>query len=61
MKCIYNTLLDDFVYDGMKYIKVKEGCTNDNDTILLLLRTYCSLNNDKKLEALLKRKTEEKE
>lgn len=61
MKCIYNTLLDDFVYDGMKYIKVKEGCTNDNDTILFLICTYCSLNHDKKLEALLTGKTEKKE
>lgn len=61
MKCIYNTWLDDFVHDGMKYVKVKEECANDNDIILLLLRTYCSLNHDKKLEALLTRKTEEKE
>lgn len=53
MKCIYNTWLDDFVYDGMKYVKVKEECANDNDIILLLLCTYCSLKHDKKLEALL--------
>lgn len=59
MKCIYNTWLNDLVIDGMKYVKVKEECANDNDIILLLLRTYCSLNHDKKLEALFKRKTEE--
>ncbi len=53
MKCIYNTWLDDLVIDGMKYVKVKEECANDNDIILLLLCTYCSLKNDKKLEALL--------
>ncbi len=53
MKCIYNTWLDDLVIDGMKYVKVKEECANDNDIILLLLCTYCSLNHDKKLEALL--------
>ena len=53
MKCIYNTWLDDLVIDGMKYVKVKEGCANDNDIILLLLCTYCSLNHDEKLEALL--------
>ena len=53
MKCIYNTWLDDIVIDGMKYVKVKEECANDNDIILLLLRTYCSLNHDEKLEALL--------
>ena len=56
MKCIYNTWLDDLVIDGMKYVKVKEECANDNDIILLLLCTYCSLNHDKKLEALLTRK-----
>ena len=56
MKCIYNTWLDDLVIDGMKYVKVKEECANDNDIILLLLRTYCSLNHDEKLEALLTRK-----
>lgn len=61
MKCIYNTWLDDFVHDGMKYIKVKEECANDNDIILFLLCTYCSLNHDEKLEALLTGKTEEKE
>ena len=61
MKCIYNTWLDDFVYDGMKYVKVKEGRANDNDIILFLLCTYCSLKHDKKLEALLTGKTEEKE
>lgn len=53
MKCIYNTWLDDFVHDGMKYVKVKEECVDDNDTILLLLCVYCTLENDKKLEALL--------
>lgn len=53
MKCIYSTWLNDFVIDGLKYVKIKEGCTNDNDIILLLLCTYCSLNHDKKLEALL--------
>lgn len=53
MKCIYNTWLDDLVIDGMKYVKVKEERANDNDIILLLLCTYCSLNHDKKLEALL--------
>ena len=53
MKCIYNTWLDDIVIDGLKYVKVKEECANDNDIILLLLRTYCSLNHDEKLEALL--------
>ena len=53
MKCIYNTWLDDFVHDSMKYVKVKEECENDNDTILLLLCTYCILEHDKKLEALL--------
>ena len=53
MKCIYNTWLDDLVIDGMKYVKVKEECANDNDIILLLLCTYCNLNHDKKLEALL--------
>ena len=53
MKCIYNTWLDDLVIDGMKYVKVKEECANDNDIILLLLCTYCSLNHDEKLEALL--------
>ena len=56
MKCIYNTWLDDLVIDGMKYVKVKEECANDNDIILLLLCTYCSLNHDKKLEDLLTRK-----
>lgn len=56
MKCIYNTWLDDLVIDGMKYVKVKEECANDNDIILLLLCTYCSLNHDKKLETLLTRK-----
>ena len=61
MKCIYNTWLDDFIHDGMKYVKVKEGRANDNDTILLLLCAYCSLKNDKKLKALLTGKTEEKE
>ena len=53
MKCIYNTWLDDLVIDGLKYVKVKEGRANDNDTILLLLCAYCSLKHDKKLEALL--------
>lgn len=53
MKCIYNTWLDDIVIDGLKYVKVKEGRANDDDTILLLLCTYCSLKHDKKLEALL--------
>ena len=53
MKCIYNTWLDDLVIDGLKYVKVKEECANDNDIILLLLCTYCSLNHDEKLEALL--------
>lgn len=53
MKCIYNTWLDDLVIDGLKYVKVKEGRANDDDTILLLLCAYCSLKNDKKLEALL--------
>ena len=61
MKCIYNTWLDDLVIDGMKYVKVKEGRANDNDIILFLLCTYCSLKHDKKLEALLTGKTEEKE
>ena len=53
MKCIYNTWLDDLVIDGLKYVKVKEGRANDDDTILLLLCTYCSLKHDKMLEALL--------
>lgn len=53
MKCIYNTWLDDLVIDGLKYVKVKEGRANDDDTILLLLCAYCSLKHDKKLEALL--------
>lgn len=53
MKCIYNTWLDDLVIDGLRYIKVKEGRANDNDTILLVLCAYCSLKHDKKLEALL--------
>lgn len=53
MKCIYNTWLDDLVIDGLKYVKVKEGRANDDDTILFLLCAYCSLKNDKKLEALL--------
>lgn len=53
MKCIYNTWLDDLVIDGLKYVKVKEGRANGNDTILLLLCAYCSLKHDKKLEALL--------
>ena len=53
MKCIYNTWLDDLVIDGLKYVKVKEGRANDNDTILLLLCAYCSLKHDKKFEALL--------
>ena len=53
MRCIYNTWLDDFVHDGMKYVKVKEECENDNDTILLLLCAYCILTHDKKLESLL--------
>ena len=53
MKCIYNTWLDDLVIDCMKYVKVKEGRANDDDTILLLLCAYCSLKHDKKLEALL--------
>ena len=53
MKCIYNTWLDDLVIDGLKYVKIKEGRANDDDTILLLLCAYCSLKHDKKLEALL--------
>ena len=53
MKCIYNTWLDDLVIDGLKYVKVKEGRANDNDTILLLLCAYCSLKHDEKFEALL--------
>ena len=53
MKCIYNTWLDDLVIDGLKYVKVKEGRANDDDTILLLLCAYCSLKHDKMLEALL--------
>ena len=56
MKCIYNTWLDDLVIDGLKYVKIKEGRANDDDTILLLLCAYCSLKHDKKLEALLTRK-----
>lgn len=59
MKCIYNTWLDDLVIDGLKYVKVKEGRANDNDTILLLLCTYCILEHDKKLEALLTGKEED--
>ena len=53
MKCIYNTWLDDLIIDGLKYVKVKEGRANDNDTILFLLCAYCVLEHDKKLEALL--------
>lgn len=53
MKCIYSTWLDDFVHDGVKYVKIKEECSNNNDTILLLLCAYCILEHDKKLEALL--------
>lgn len=53
MKCIYSTWLDDLVIDGLKYVKIKEGRANDDDTILLLLCAYCSLKYDKKLEALL--------
>ena len=53
MKCIYSTWLDDLVIDGLKYVKIKEGRANDDDTILLLLCAYCSLKHDKKLEALL--------
>lgn len=53
MKCIYNTWLNDFVIDGLKYVKIKEGCANDDNTILLLLCAYCILEQDKKLEALL--------
>ena len=56
MKCIYNTWLDDLVIDGLKYVKVKEGRANDDDTILFLLCAYCSLKHDEKLEALLTRK-----
>ena len=53
MKCIYNTWLDDYVHDGIKYVKVKEECENDNDAILFLLCAYLILEHDKKLEALL--------
>ena len=53
MKCIYNTWLDDLVINGLRYVKVKEGRANDDDTILFLLCSYCSLKHDKKLEALL--------
>lgn len=53
MKYFHNTWLADFIYDGIKYVKVKEECANDNEAVLLLLCAYCILEQDNKLEALL--------